>query len=84
MPTTTVHTQAEFDAAWKKCRDDWRAEIVIDSPRGGQWLSDGCNAYPVDGVRIYPESIPGLFDLTEKQASSMQIREVTIGGNGAS
>jgi hypothetical protein len=37
MRSTTVRTQSEFDAAWTKHKDDYRAEILIDSP-SGVWL----------------------------------------------
>lgn len=51
---------------------------IINTPGGRQWLSDGSNAYPIDGVRIHSGSIPALFDLTPKQAEDVQVYEYTV------
>jgi hypothetical protein len=64
--------------AIKKLCVDKRTFVIINTPEGRQWLTDGSNVYPVEGVRIHSDSIPALFDLTKKQADSMQIREVNM------
>ncbi len=64
--------------AIKKLCVDKRTFVIINTPEGRQWLTDGSNVYPVEGVRIHSDSIPALFDLTPKQADPMQIREVNM------
>ncbi len=65
-------------AAIKKLCVARKIFYIINGPDGRQWLSDTRNAYPVEGVRIAADSIPALFDLAQKQADKMSIRETSV------
>lgn len=65
-------------AAIKKLCTARKIFYILNGPDGRQWLSDTRNAYPVEGVRITEDSIPALFDLAQKQADKMSIREISI------
>ena len=65
-------------AAIKKLCTARKIFYILNDPDGRQWLSDTRNAYPVEGVRITADSIPALFDLAQKQADKMSIREISV------
>ena len=65
-------------AAIKKLCVATKQFVIITGPDRRQWISDGANAYPVEGFRIFEHSIPELFDLKQKQADKMKIRSVDL------
>lgn len=56
-----------------------RRMVVIQNAVGaGQWISDGIAAWPVEGIRLDVDGLKALFNLTEKQETKIQMREVAI------
>ena len=53
-----------------------RLVVVINTPTGGQWISDGSNAWRVDGVRVDRDAIISLFNLSVQQEDKMIIKEM--------
>ena len=45
-----------------------RRFAIIDAMDGGQWISDGYNAWKVCGMQLDEEALPHVFDLSNKQA----------------
>ena len=74
MSTTTVHTQAEYDAAFEKHKDDWNATIIIDAPRG-VWIavpasgSATVEAYDSATVRASGSATVEAYDSATVEAS---------------
>ena len=60
-------------AAIKKRCIEYGACIIITNG-SEQWIGTGREFYPVHGVRLTEESIPGLFGLTRKEQDEMEIR----------
>ena len=62
--------------AIKRCCMARRAAIVMNAANGEQWISDGFNAWPVDGLRVDAGAVVSLFNLTIKQQDKVIIREM--------
>ena len=60
-------------AAIKKRCIEYGACIIITNG-SEQWIGTGREFYPVQGVRLTAESIPGLFGLTRKEQDELEIR----------
>lgn len=60
-----------LNAIKRSCKAAGRA-IIFNTP-GGQWITNGNAAFLIRGVRIDADSIPHLFNLTEKQIAKMTI-----------
>ena len=54
--------------------------IIINGDDGGQWISDGANAYAVVGIRLRENYLQDVFNLTEKQMDRMLVRTETRSG----
>lgn len=52
--------------------------MIQDAYGAGQWISDGIAAWPVDGITVDVDGLKALFNLTEKQETKIQMREVAI------
>lgn len=52
--------------------------ILMNAP-GGQWISNGRAAWPVEAVELDEEAVACLFNLSEKQRNKMHIREMRQG-----
>lgn len=57
----------------KRCVEYGQCLLITNGTQ--QWIGTGREFYPVDGVRLTAEGIPGLFGLTEKEQTEMEIRE---------
>lgn len=55
-----------------------RTAIIQNVVGGGQWISDGIAAWPVEGIRVDAEGLSALFNLTEKQKAKIQMRESVV------
>ena len=62
--------------AIKRCCMARRVAIVMNAENGEQWISDGSNAWPVDGLRVDAGAVVSLFNLTIKQQDKTIIREM--------
>lgn len=51
---------------------------VIETVYGDQWISDGNNAWPVQGLWLTAEGLEALFNLNRKQTAEMGFYEGTI------
>lgn len=52
--------------------------IVINSEDGTQWISDGTAMWPTDGVPVRAGIIQALFDIDDKKADDLVIRDVDM------
>lgn len=55
-----------------------RMAVIQDAVGAGQWISDGIAAWPVEGITVDVDGLKALFNLTEKQETKIQMREVAI------
>ena len=55
-----------------------RMAVIQDAVGAGQWISDGIAAWPVDGITVDVDGLKALFNLSEKQETKIQMREVAI------
>ena len=63
-----------LNAMKRNCKARGRITIM-NVLHGGQWISDGVAAWPVEHVRIDEEAVVSLFNLSEKQRDKLYIRE---------
>ncbi len=59
--------------AIKKACMDARRFIILDTPNGTQWITNGAAAWPVEGIGIDKDGIPALFDIEEKKVAKLVI-----------
>lgn len=50
-------------------------QCILITNRDAQWIGTGREFYPVHGVKLTEEGIPGLFGLTKKEKDEIEIRE---------
>lgn len=51
---------------------------IMNAPDGGQWLSDGFNAWRVCGIHVSKDVLEDLFGLTRKQAARCSFAEMDM------
>ena len=61
--------------AIKKCCNDYRRYILLNSPDGSQWISNGAAAWPVEDVKFTTEAIQAVFDIHGKKLEKTNIQE---------
>lgn len=62
-----------ISAIKKRCIEYGECVLVTNGEM--QWIGTGKEFYPVHGVHLTAEGIPGLFGLTQKEQGKMEIRE---------